>query len=147
VFSPGDILYFNPFYFKNGNTAKNKYFIVLKKVDGELVIASLPTRTDRVPRHITVEHGCLNDQEGCFNCYHFAAEQIICENGFCFPLNTFLYVDEVDYYNLESLSDQYINGIDYETVGKLKNAEFEELIECLRISTSIKRKIRRYLFS
>jgi len=26
----GNIIYFDPFYFKNGNTAKRKYFIVLK---------------------------------------------------------------------------------------------------------------------
>ena len=26
MFEEGNILYFTPFYFKNGNTAKNKYF-------------------------------------------------------------------------------------------------------------------------
>lgn len=42
MFTPGNILYFTPFYFKNGAPSKNKYFIVLKDVDGQLVLASLP---------------------------------------------------------------------------------------------------------
>jgi len=29
MYSLKNILYFKPFYFKNGNPAKNKYFIVL----------------------------------------------------------------------------------------------------------------------
>lgn len=42
----GNIIYFTPFYFKNGkSTAKPKYFIVLKaNVDNKGVLASLPTR-------------------------------------------------------------------------------------------------------
>lgn len=147
MFNPGEILYFDPFYFKNGNTAKRKYFIVLGVFEGKLVIASLPTRTNRVPRHIQVEPGCLNDIEGCFNCYHFAAGQIICENGFSFPIDTFLYGDEVEDYDLVILSDNYVPDVDFQIEGKLVDKEFQNLIDCLKASTSLKRKIRRYLFS
>lgn len=48
MFKEGNILYFNPFYFENGNTPKPKYFLVLKEVDGQLVLASLPTLHDHM---------------------------------------------------------------------------------------------------
>ena len=31
MFLEGVIFYFTPFYFKNGNTAKQKYFVVLNR--------------------------------------------------------------------------------------------------------------------
>jgi hypothetical protein len=34
MFDEGTIIYFDPFYFKNGNAAKPKYFVVLKKQNG-----------------------------------------------------------------------------------------------------------------
>ena len=49
MFKEGNILYFNPFYFENGNTPKPKYFLVLKEVDGQLLLASLPTSHDHIP--------------------------------------------------------------------------------------------------
>lgn len=52
MLSEGNIIYFSPFYFKNGNTSKNKYFLVLKYIENDIVIASLPTRKDSVPYKI-----------------------------------------------------------------------------------------------
>jgi hypothetical protein len=45
-----NLIYFDPFYFKNGNTAKPKYFVVLKQLGSKSVLASLPTRKDNIPR-------------------------------------------------------------------------------------------------
>lgn len=59
MFSERDIIYFDPFYFKNGNTAKPKYFVVLKNIDNKKLIASLPTRTASIPRDMYVEDGCI----------------------------------------------------------------------------------------
>lgn len=54
MFEEGNIIYFDPFYFKNGNTAKSKYFIVLKNVkDSNTILASLPTRRDSIPEKET----------------------------------------------------------------------------------------------
>ncbi len=45
-----NILYFKPFYFKNGNAAKNKYFVVLSSQNDNTVLATLPTSKDHVPK-------------------------------------------------------------------------------------------------
>ena len=69
MFKEGNILYFNPFYFDNGNTPKPKYFLVLKEFDGQLVLASLPTSHDHIPSNMEKVHGCIDDSTINFNCY------------------------------------------------------------------------------
>jgi hypothetical protein len=146
LFTEGIILYISPFYFKNGNTSKNKYFIVLKIVDRQLVIASLPTRSNKAPALIQTEHGCNNDSERCFNCYAFQAGRPIAENGFSFPINTFVYGNEVEDYSLETLQLNYrIEGVDYEIMGSLTKKEYADLCACLKQSTSIRRGIKKHL--
>ena len=51
---------FDPFYFKNGNTAKPKYFLVIKHTKINTIIASLPTRKDTIPDNETIEKGCID---------------------------------------------------------------------------------------
>lgn len=58
MFEEGNILYFDPFYFKNGNPAKRKYFLVLKVNETKTIIAVLPTRTASIPRSELIERGC-----------------------------------------------------------------------------------------
>ena len=146
MFSEGQIIYFSPFYFKNGNTAKNKYFIVIKNVENEVIIASLPTRLNKIPSFVTVPHGCVNHNERCFNCYLFEAGRKITDNGFCFDLPTFIYGDEIEDYKLETLNSVYgMEGVDYEIMGTLLNEEYNALLECIRNSTSVKRKIKRLI--
>lgn len=41
MFQPGTLIYFNPFYFKNGAASKSKYFIMLKEIDDQYILASL----------------------------------------------------------------------------------------------------------
>jgi hypothetical protein len=52
VFDTGNVLYCENFQFNNGNQPKNKYFIVLKRDEDNLIIGSLPTRTNKVPSFI-----------------------------------------------------------------------------------------------
>ena len=59
MFSERTIIYFTPFFFKNGNPSKNKYFVVLKNIDDKSIIASLPTSKDYVPEELEIEHGCI----------------------------------------------------------------------------------------
>lgn len=42
MFEAGSILFFDPFYFENGNNPKPKYFLVIKELDGQVILASLP---------------------------------------------------------------------------------------------------------
>ena len=47
MFEEGNILYFTPFYFKNGKSAPApKFFIVLKHVDLHSILARLTTKKD-----------------------------------------------------------------------------------------------------
>lgn len=57
--SEADILYFEPFYFKNGNISKNKYFVVLKCFATSNLLASLPTSKDFVPARNMKPEGCI----------------------------------------------------------------------------------------
>ncbi len=142
----GNIIYFPSFYFKNGNTAKAKYFIVLKIIDGSSILASLPTRSDYIPTNLNVAHGCIEHPELSINCYKFEAQRIITDNNWAFPIETFLYGQQIDLYESATLCDIYpLKGIDYNVLGKLSLQEYNSLIECLSTSDSVKNKFKRIL--
>lgn len=146
MFIEGNIIYFSPFYFKNGNKSKNKFFIVLKNVDNNVIIATLPTKVDKVPSFLHKLHGCINDDERCFNCYLFEPKRVITDNGFGFELHTFIYGNEVDDYDIAILQSVYgIEGVDFDIIGKLLKEEYENLIACLLNSKSIKRGLKKIL--
>ena len=48
MFSPGNLLYFNPFIFPDGGVPKPKYFLVLAEAGDDVLLASLPTSKDHV---------------------------------------------------------------------------------------------------
>ena len=146
MFYPGQVVYFNEFYFKNGNTAKPKYFIILGRLQNQTIVASLPTRTNNAPGLINANHGCINLEDRCFNCYAFEPGRPVCQNGFAFELPTFIYGNQVEDYDIEILEDIYkIPGVDYEEKGILTDAEFRNIIDCIKNSSSTKRKIKRLL--
>lgn len=91
MFEEGNIIYFDPFYFKNGNPAKPKYFVVLKNDGYKNIIASLPTRRDSIPQKETIENGCVEIPSINLNCFIISPNQIItnCNKSFDFP--TLLY--------------------------------------------------------
>ncbi len=146
MFNEGDIILCTPFYFKNGEAAKNKYFIILKNISLTSIIASLPTSIDKIPSSLSQTHGCINQDDRCFNCYLFKAGISICDNGFSFPLHTHIYGNEIEDYELSIIQSIYIiEGIDFEKKGTLLKSEFEKLVSCLKNSSSVKRKIRKLL--
>jgi len=146
MFRPKQIIYFNEFYFKNGNTSKPKYLIILGVVNNKTVVASLPTRTNNAPALLNKKHGCVNIDDRCFNCYLFEQGKPICENGFAFDLPTFIYGNQVEDYELEIMEDVYrIKGVDYEEKGILTDAEFVAIINCVINSSSTRRKIKKLL--
>lgn len=146
MFQPRQIIYFNEFFFKNGNTSKPKYLIILGVLNNKTVVASLPTRVNNAPSLLNKKHGCVNIDERCFNCYLFEPGKPICENGFAFDLPTFIYGNQVEDYELEILEDVYrIKGVDYEEKGILTDVEFAAIIQCIINSASTKRKIKNLL--
>ncbi len=102
MFLPGQIIYFDSFQFKNGNTPKSKYFIILANVDDNFIIASLPTRTNSVPSFVTINHGCINIDERCYNSYLFEKNKVVGQGGFYFDMTTFIYGDQVEDYDIGS---------------------------------------------
>lgn len=146
MFTPGDILYFDPFYFKNGNPAKAKYFIVLAVTPASTVLATLPSSKDFVPSGQAIEQGCIEIETANFNCYVFSGGQPVATNGWAFPRNTFVYGQQIDEYEVANLQSHYpVAGLDYEIVGQLRPDEFGRLRACLLASASVKRKFKRML--
>lgn len=148
MLTPGNLLYFTPFYFPNGNAAKPKYFVVLKTDNLNTLVASLPTTQNHIPRGVSLKHGCINIDEYNFNCYVFLKNTIVTDNSWAFPFDTFVYGQQVEIFNKEKFEEIYaIEDIDYKLIGKLSKKEFEALKKCILSSSSVKRVIKRMLAS
>ena len=140
-YKEGQLLRFTPFNFKNGATPKRKYFIVLKQMDEMVVMASLPTSQNHIPRNIPLTSGCINLPERAVNAYIFMPKEPVTGN-FSFTLPTFVYGEEVDEYN-----QTYLNKMDsnIENFGTIHNHIFIELKKCLKQSALLKRRFKRLL--
>ena len=147
MYIPGNIIYFTPFYFSDGFLPKPKYFIVLDfNIENGDVLACLTTTLDSIPNFITKQHGCIDKPEINFNCYYFKKDQIITENGWGFPKDTFVYGYRLTLLSIVNLTLKFvIENVDYRIIGKLKEFEFDAIIHCLKDSKSVKRKFRRSL--
>lgn len=145
-YTEGSILYFDPFYFKNGNTAKKKYFLVLKDIDDVSILASLPTSRDTIPADKVIENGCIELPDINLNCYVVSANTEVTKCGKMFPVPTFIYGHQIDEYQKSLMEDIYpLEGTDYFVWGEMKIEIFSELIKCLKASKSVKRKYKRSL--
>lgn len=146
MFKEGNIIYFDPFYFKNGNTAKPKYFVVLKNQNGKNILASLPTRKDSIPQKEEVENGCIELPLINLNCFVISENIEITDCGKYFDFKTHIYGHQIDDYKVSILKEIYpLENTDYEIWGKMKEDLFLSLIECLKNSKSVKRKYKKIL--
>ena len=146
MFQEGYILYFDPFYFKNGNPAKPKYGLILKNIGNKSIVLSLPTRADCIPStfQIIKDLECIEIPEANQNCFFISSGKDITECGKKFDFNTFLYGHQLDIY--DNLSQIYpTKGIHYIIWGKVKENIFSQIIRCFRESKSVKRKFKRIL--
>lgn len=150
MFEEGNLLRFDPFLFKNGASPKPKYFVVIKDLEDNLLLASLPTSKDHVPGDIAISRGCLDVSERQLNIFVFLSNEVIASdvngNDFAFPLNTFIYGADIDTYPasmfLKQLQDKKTS---ISLIGKLHDSIFQELKECLKSSRMVKNKFRRLL--
>lgn len=149
MFEEKTIFRFNPFYFKDGSPAKPKYFIVLKNIDGQTIVANLPSSKIHIPfPEDNVRHGCIDLSEYSICCYCFKAHQIITDEGWAFPKDTFLYGRWVDEFDLQILSETYTQeSIDYKIEGKLTDTAFNDVLNCLYGSSQLKRKYKKMIGS
>ena len=150
MFEEGNLLLFRPFLFKNGATPKDKFFVVLKELEGNILLASLPTSKDHVPSDMEVKHGCLDMPERFVNVFVFLSDEEIAfkDDGirFSFRKNTFIYGADLDVYptsqfNLQERMAQTV----IEKIGKLDDDIFNELVSCLAGSKAVKNKFRKML--
>lgn len=150
MFEEGNLLRFVPFLFKNGAVPKPKYFVVLKSLDGDMLLASLPTSKDHIPADMMMERGCLNVPERRLSIFVFLAGEMIAadenDKEFAFPFNTFIYGADIDTYPLSVFEKQIEeHSTTVSIVGKLQYAIFQELKDCLKSSPMVKNKFRRLL--
>ncbi len=150
MFEEGNLLLFRPFVFKNGALPKDKFFLVLGNMDGELLLASLPTSKDHVPSDMEVKHGCLDLAERFINVFVFMSGEEIAvrETGevFSFSKNTFVYGANLDVYNVSQLElQERLSQTSIERVGVLKAELLAELKDCLANSQMVKNKYRKIL--
>lgn len=145
MYTPGQLIYFDPFLFKDGSS-KPKYFVVLKRINDQVVLASLPSSQAHLPANHSYTHGCLEMPESGINCYVFEAGRPVTKSGWSFPLDTFLYGMWIDEFNTETLKANHpIENVDYEIIGELTDDELRGIIDCFRNSATVKRKYRRLL--
>ena len=146
MFSEGEILYFDPFYFKNGNTSKAKFFVILKTYSGNCYLASLPTSKDFIPEKFSIEDGCVELPEIDINCFVISSKTVITTCNKYFPLPTFIYGYQIDDYSEEYLKEIYpVEGADFERWGMMKPDIFEAMIDCFKTSKNVKRKYKTIL--
>lgn len=146
MFAEGEIIYFDPFYFKNGNTAKEKYCLILKVSGNQNIVASLPTRKDNIPAEHENESGCIELPESNLNCFVIPADDQVTTNGKSFPFRTHLYGHEVDAYELDIMKEIYvIEGTDYVRWGNMLPELFQDIMNCFKSSKSVKRGIKKLL--
>lgn len=146
MFEAGTIIYFDPFYFKNGNTAKPKYFVVLKNVNGKNILASLPIRRDNIPVADEIEYGCIENPSINLNCFVISTKTEVTNCKKTFDFKTHIYGHQIDDYDVSALEEIYpIEGTDYFIWGIMKESIFADLIDCLKNSKSVKRKYRKIL--
>ncbi|QEM12996.1 hypothetical protein [Mucilaginibacter rubeus] len=146
MYHAGSIIYFPIFYFKNGAKSKAKYFLALKEMEADLLLVSLPSSIDHLPRFIEQVHGCLEIPEGNICCYIFKAGQAICENAWSFERDTYLYGEYLDQYEISLLNDIYpTENIDFEIIGTLTEKELTAVTVCFANSASVKQKYKRLL--
>lgn len=146
MYNPGKLLYFDPFYFKNKDDSAPKFFLVLKVIENNAILASLPSSQKHLPSNQELKHGCLEIPEACINCYIFEAKKPITKNGWAFNLDTILYGNWIDDYSVAVLTEKYpIEGVHYEVKGELLDNELQSIIDCFKTSSTVKRKYKRLL--
>ena len=111
-----------------------------------MLLVSLPSSVDHLPRFVDRPHGCMEISEGNICCYIFKAGQPITQNEWAFGRDTYLYGEQLDEYEISLLEDIYpLEDIDYEIVGTLTDIELAAVIHCFANSATVKQKYKRLL--
>jgi len=148
---PGDILYFTPFYFTDSKAQqpKNKYFLVLGNFNQQVIVSSLPTSQDYIPGHLEKDHGCIKSTpEDYFSCFFFKATIPITICGWGFPIDTFLYGEQIKTFDISDSRFQptLLKPDPYTKIGTCTPETYANLLGCLVNGANVTNKYKR-LFS
>jgi hypothetical protein len=142
----GTLLHIPNYVFENGDF-KNKFFLILKEIDGCQLIVSLPSSIEYFPTGTPINHGCIDLAQAQQTTYCFKADYILdTNNNFSFPKDTFLHgcwlkeVDKILFFQTYPIQDFH-----YEIKGVLDHTELTSVIECFKNSPSVKRRIKKLL--
>ena len=141
MYQEGKLLKFSPFEFKNGNTPKPKYYVVLKHIDDDVMMALLPTSKDHVPEDVVISDGCVDLPERQVNAFVFSPDTQVTDS-FRFSVPTFVYGEGVDEYEQSYLDNM---NAEVEDLGFMNASLFRLLKECIKKATLLKRKYRKIL--
>ena len=152
MFFPQRILYIKNFDFGEAYAERNKYLIVLHKVDESYLLVSLTTSKDHIPeRLLTTGNTCLREDENNIHSYVFPAHKVIGNNGFSFSRNTFIDINKSQVFKKEIIyfTEKYIESGLTEEKDILTAEEYHNLLYCIskarHIPIGIKKQIEKIL--
>lgn len=127
---------FERFYLDQEGTEQSKFALILYE-DSEFVVTVIAT-SSKDHYNLNGNHGCYHSIKagGQEHCYCFEANKVICENGFSFPLHTYLYTKRS--IKNKSKNNLFKSGWDYK--GMLLDSEYYELLYCLLCSEHVPQK-------
>jgi hypothetical protein len=127
MYTQKNIVYVLRYDFENDQTIKPRYLIVIDNNNTTSLVLSLVTSKDHIPDNL-MKHGCINEPDRMIHCHVFLSEKIIGENGFSFPLNSFIF-------------EKYQDKV--EVKDRMTDDEFSNLIYCIYKSKYISRGIKK----
>lgn len=146
MFEEGTILYFKPFNFKNGATPKNKFFLVLGHDGDNLLLGALPTSKDHIPADLPVVSGAYEIPSRCLSAFVFLAGEIVTDNGYAFPKNTFVYGEQIDIFAIATFMNEISTGsTEIEVVGVLKTELFNNVKAFILNSERVRNKFKKLI--
>jgi hypothetical protein len=141
----GVLLLFPNYVFPDGSS-KPKFFIVIKEIDDDLIIVTLPSSQDHVPDFAEKDHGCIDIAEAQFNCYTFSPTKAITKCGFKFQKQTFVYGQHLLFENKTNVITRYpVKDVNFRIIGELTDEEYADLYNCIKKSPTVKNKFKRIL--
>jgi hypothetical protein len=147
VLEGGNIIRIKDFDFEDGKSPiRDKYLIVLYRLENISVIAPLTTSKDYLPDKYKSER-CVKDDESKIHCYFIPAEIVIGSKGFFFPKNTYIHIisSNLKQRDISSLTGKYINTGLAELQDRLSDKEYSDLLYCIYKSSFIPKGIKRLL--
>lgn len=142
MYTQKNIVYVLRYDFENDQTIKPRYLIVIDNNNTTSLVLSLITSKDHIPDNL-MKHGCINEPDRMIHCHVFLSEKIIGENGFSFPLNSFIYINTSTVFQTDSqkLIEKYQDKV--EVKDRMTDDEFSNLIYCIYKSKYISRGTKK----